>query len=227
MIDMIDLRDVHKIYQLGEIRVPALRGVDFRVKKGEFVSVMGRSGSGKSTLLHIAGILDRQTQGSVRVDNTDVAALSEHRRTLFRLEHIGFIFQFYSLLPELTAVENAILPQLLLGKSQEDATKKARELLDRLGIGQRLANYPHQLSGGEQQRVAVARALINEPKIIFADEPTAALDSVSAKTVIDTFQRLHKEGQTVVMITHEESLGSEAERGVWLQDGKIIKEKKF
>ncbi|MBU0953341.1 MAG: ABC transporter ATP-binding protein [Nanoarchaeota archaeon] len=225
---MIDLKDVWRIYDMGEVKVPALQGIDFTVKKGEFVSVMGRSGSGKSTLLHIAGVLDRQTKGSVRIEGTNVLTLTERQRTLFRLDKIGFVFQFYSLLPELTAVENVMLPQLIIGETREHAHKQAKKVMDLLEIGKRLNNYPHQLSGGEQQRVGIARALVNDPLILFADEPTASLDTTSAKIVIEAFRKLHEErGQTTIMITHEEALGREAERGVWLKDGKIEKEKRF
>ncbi|MBI4018309.1 MAG: ABC transporter ATP-binding protein [Candidatus Aenigmarchaeota archaeon] len=225
---MITLKNVHKIYAMDSIRIHALNGIDLHIKKGEFVSIMGPSGSGKSTLLHIIGVLDRQTKGDVKLNQADVVKLSEEQRTLFRLEQIGFIFQFYSLLPELTALENVMLPRMLSGKSREESRNSAREALEKLGLGERLNNYPHQLSGGEQQRVGIARALINEPKLLLADEPTAALDSKTALNVIDVFRKLNEETkQTVVLITHEQELGRMADRGIFLKDGVIEKERHF
>lgn len=225
---MIKLEKVHKVYTMGEVKIHALNGVDMHVKKGEFVSIMGPSGSGKSTLLHLIGVLDRQTKGSVRIRSADVAKLTDEERTSFRLKEIGFIFQFYSLLPELTAVENTMIPRMLDGKHGEEDRTAAADILSRLGLGERLDNYPHQLSGGEQQRVGIARALINKPEILLADEPTASLDSKSAVNVINTFRKLNEEAkQTIVLITHEENLGRAADRGVWLRDGLIDKEKDF
>ncbi len=225
---MIRLQNVHRVYDMGDLKVHALRGVDFHVKKGEFVSIMGASGSGKSTLLHIMGVIDRQTKGDVIVNNQDVNKLSDEQRTSFRLSEIGFVFQFYSLLPELTALENVFLPNMLYGKNHDQYGKRAKELLDKMGMGQRLNHYPHQLSGGEQQRVSIARALINEPEILLTDEPTAALDSKTAMNVIDILRKLNEEiNQTIVLITHEEALGRKADRGIWLKDGLIEREKNF
>ena len=227
MTKIIDLKNVWKVYGAGDSRVEALRGVDFRVKKGEFVSVLGPSGSGKSTLLHIVGVLDRQTRGTVRVANADVGKLSDRGRTAFRLRNLGFVFQFYALLPELTAVENVQLVRMLDGVRRGAARQPAAKAMAALGLGDRLDHYPHQLSGGQQQRVGIARALVNDPKLLLADEPTASLDSASAKNVLSVFRELSDSGQTVVLITHEEALGKFADRGVWLTDGRIGKERRF
>ena len=227
MTKIIDLKNVWKVYGAGDSRVEALRGVDFRVKKGEFVSVLGPSGSGKSTLLHIVGVLDRQTRGTVRVANADVGKLSDRGRTAFRLRNLGFVFQFYALLPELTAVENVQLVRMLDGVRRGAARQPAAKAMTALGLGDRLDHYPHQLSGGQQQRVGIARALVNDPKLLLADEPTASLDSASAKNVLSVFRELSDSGQTVVLITHEEALGKFADRGVWLTDGRIEKERRF
>jgi len=225
---MIKLRGVHKIYSDGDVRVHALRGIDMHIKKGDFVSVMGPSGSGKSTLLHIIGVLDTQTKGSVVIRDTDIAKLSDEERTSFRLKEIGFIFQFYSLLPELTALENTFIPHMLDGRSWEECIENAKQILAKLGLGKRLSNYPHQLSGGEQQRISIARALINKPELLLADEPTASLDSKSAMNVINILRQLNEEiSQTIVLITHEENLGRMADHGIWLKDGLIVKEKRF
>jgi len=225
---MIKLKNVHKTYSLGTVKVRALRGVDMHVKKGEFVSIMGPSGSGKSTMLHMVGVIDHQTSGSVVIKDTDVAKLSDEKRTHFRLSEIGFVFQFYSLLPELTAMENTMVPNMLFGKKSEECETSAKEWMTRLGLAERLNSYPHQLSGGEQQRVSIARALINRPEILLADEPTAALDTKSAENVISILRQLSEEiDQTIVLITHEPNLGQMADRGIWLKDGVIDKEKRF
>ncbi len=225
---MIKLENIHKTYYLGRMQVHALRGVDVHIKKGEFVSIMGPSGSGKSTMLHLMGVLDHQTKGKVVINKTDVSALSEEEQTSFRLKEIGFVFQFYSLLPELNALENVFIPQLLAGKSMEESRKSAESVLKKMGLGERLYNYPNQLSGGEQQRVSIARSLVNRPEILLADEPTASLDSKTGLNVIETFRKLNEEiNQTIVLITHEEHLGRLADRGIWLADGEIDKEKRF
>lgn len=225
---MIKLRNVHKIYPMGGSSIHALKGIDLKIAKGDFVSIMGPSGSGKSTMLHLIGVLDTQTKGTVLIKDTDVAKLSDEERTSFRLKEIGFVFQFYSLLPELTALENVLLPKMMSEKNHDDYRSSAKEILMSLGLGERLNNYPHQLSGGEQQRVGIARALINSPELLLADEPTASLDSKSAANVISIFRKLNEESkQTVVLITHEQDLGKMADRGIFLRDGMIEKEKNF
>lgn len=227
---MIKLTNVSKIYKMGSSEIHALRNVDLQIKKGEFVSIMGPSGSGKSTMLHLIGVLDMQTKGTIMIKDKDVAKMTDEERTSFRLGEIGFVFQFYSLLPELTALENTFLPNMfyLKNASDEKYRKNATEVLKKLGVGERLNNYPHQLSGGEQQRVSIARALINKPELLLADEPTASLDTKTAMNVINTFRKLSQETkQTVVLITHEQELGEKADRGIWLKDGQIDKEKRF
>ncbi|HLC76926.1 MAG TPA: ABC transporter ATP-binding protein [archaeon] len=227
-MNIIEMKKVHKVYRLGEVEVNALNGIDLAIKKGEFVSVMGPSGSGKSTMLHLIGLLDDISKGTLKIKESDTTKMSEQMRTNFRLKEFGFVFQFYSLLPELTAIENVYIPQMLLGIKNHQLNDNALEVMKMLGLGERTANYPHQLSGGEQQRVSIARAIVNKPEILLADEPTASLDSKSAINVFNAFRELNEKlGQTVIIITHEEALGELADRGIWLKDGEIIKEKKF
>ncbi len=221
---MIFVNDLKKNYA-GRVPVPALRGGSFEVAKGEFVAVMGRSGSGKSTLMHQLGLLDDPTAGRIVIDGVDVLALSEAQKTLFRLRSLGYVFQEYALISELTALENVDLPaRVLNGRTGRRDRERAKELLGLVGLGDRLHHYPEELSGGEQQRVAIARALINRPKIIFADEPTANLDSYSAKVVLELFRKLNKElGQTLVMVTHEPDDRQYVDRIIWLKDGLVDK----
>ena len=227
-MNIIEMKDVQKIYKLGSVTVNALNGVDLNVKKGEFVSIMGPSGSGKSTMLHMIGLLDDITKGALRIKDRDVSKMTEHMKTQFRLKEFGFVFQFYSLLPELTAIENVFIPKMLAGGKNHELYKAGSETMDMLGLGQRVNNFPHQLSGGEQQRVSIARAIVNKPEILLADEPTASLDSKSALNVFHAFRELNEKlKQTVIVITHEQALGELADRGIWLKDGEIVKEKKF
>src|SRR3989338_3192037 len=222
MNNIIEMKNVKKIYRMGELKVNALNGIDISIKKGEFISIMGPSGSGKSTALHLMGLLDGATEGSIEVKGKDVSRMSEDAKTRFRLKELGFVFQFYSLLPELSAIENVSIPQMLAGKKDG----RVKEVMDMLGLRRLMQNYPHQLSGGEQQRVGIARAIVNRPEILLADEPTASLDSKSAANVFSAFRELsEKHGHTIVVITHEESLGEEADRGIWLKDGLVWKEK--
>ncbi len=218
---MISVKNLFKTYGHGLAATQALKGIDMDVNPGEFVAIMGRSGSGKSTLLHILGLLDMPTSGDVIIENRNVLKLSEAEKTKFRLEELGYIFQEYSLLPEMTILENVYLPALCLGK--ENAFKKrATELLQIVDLGERLKHYPNEVSGGEQQRAAVARALINRPKILFADEPTASLDMASARVVLELFKKLNQElAQTIVMVTHEPEDEKYVDRVIWLKDGFI------
>ncbi len=219
---MIEIKDLKKTYVMGKIEVPALRGVSARVEKGEFVAVMGPSGSGKSTLLHQAGLLDDPTSGKVILNGVDTSALSKEQKTKFRLTELGFVFQFYNLLPELNAIENVIIPKMLAGFGKDDCEPEGLKLLRTVGLEKRAGHIPSELSGGEQQRVAIARALINKPKILLADEPTANLDSKSAESVVDTFRELNKKtGQTILMVTHEPYLGKKADRIIYLKDGLV------
>jgi putative ABC transport system ATP-binding protein len=221
---MIRVNNLHKVYSSGPTAVHALKGVTLEVKAGEFVAIMGRSGSGKSTLLHILGLLDRPTDGEIYIDDIDVLQLREMDRTQFRLEKLGYIFQEYSLLGELTILENVYLPGLC-SNGKRDYRSRAKEMLEIVGLGQRLGHYPNQISGGEQQRVAIARSLINEPKILFADEPTASLDVESALTVLQLFKKLNRElGQTIVMVTHEPDDEIYVDRVIRVHSGLILED---
>ena len=224
---MISVKDLHKTYGHGVAATHALKGIDMEVDKGEFVAIMGRSGSGKSTLLHILGLLDVPTSGSINIDTIDTLGLNENEKAKFRLEKLGYVFQEYSLIPEMTILENVYVPAVCLGK-QNGYRNRASELLEIVGLGNRLKHYPNEVSGGEQQRASIARALINHPKILFADEPTASLDIASAKIILELFKKLNKElGQTIVMITHEPEDEKQVNRVIWLSDGLVDRESKF
>jgi putative ABC transport system ATP-binding protein len=222
-MNAIEVNNLVRTYE-GKVPTYALKGVTFSIKGGEFVAIMGRSGSGKSTLLHQLSLLDTPTSGVMLLDGVNVLILQESEKSAFRLEHLGYIFQEYALIVELSALENVYLPAMALGKSAAQYKAKAKELLSLVGLGERLDHYPHELSGGEQQRVAIARALVNDPKILFADEPTANLDTASASTVLELFTKLNRElNQTIVMVTHEPDDKQYVERVIWLEDGLIGK----
>ncbi|MEO7924141.1 MAG: ABC transporter ATP-binding protein [Chitinophagaceae bacterium] len=216
---MISGKNIHKRY--GSVEV--LRGVDVYINKGEVVSIAGPSGSGKSTLLHILGTLDKADMGVVSMDNTVISTLNGKKLAAFRNKHIGFVFQFHHLLPEFTAWENVCIPGWLAGRKKTEVKEKAEGLLKMLGLSGRLENKPNQLSGGEQQRVAVARALINNPDIVFADEPTGNLDSANARELHQLFFDLRKQfNQTFLIVTHNEELAKLSDRVLYMKDGKII-----
>ena len=216
---MITVRGLSKVYE-GKVSTVALSDVSFEIANGEFIAVMGRSGSGKSTLLHQLSLLDKPTSGDVTIDGIDVLRLSDGEKTSFRLRNLGYVFQEYALVAELTALENVYLPAFALGLKDREFRARATELLEVVGLGHRLAHYPHELSGGEQQRVAIARSLVNRPKVLFADEPTANLDSASARVVLELFQRLNRDtGQTIMMVTHEIEDRRYVHRVLWLRDG--------
>jgi putative ABC transport system ATP-binding protein len=218
---MIQVNNLHKTYGKGINATFALRGVSLHVNSGEFVAIMGRSGSGKSTLLHMLGLLDHPTSGSIIIDNQDVLKLSAEQQAHIRLSQLGYVFQEFSLISELTILENVYIPAVCLGQTN-DYKQRAKDMLQRVGLGERLKHYPYEISGGEQQRVAIARALINEPKIIFADEPTASLDTASATIVLELFRKLNKEhNQTIVMVPHEPDDKSFVDSVIWLKDGLI------
>jgi len=216
---MLIAADIHKNY--GQLEV--LRGVSLTIKQGEIVSIVGPSGSGKSTLLHILGTLDRAGSGQISLDNKNLGDLKAKALAAFRNRNIGFVFQFHHLLPEFTALENVCVPGWIAGRGKKEVAEKAASLLSLLGLKERIENKPQQLSGGEQQRVAVARALINEPKIIFADEPTGNLDSANARELHDLFFSLRKEfQQTFLIVTHNEELATMSDRILHMKDGKIV-----
>ncbi len=224
---MISVENLHKIYGHGSAAAHALKGIDLEIEAGEFVAIMGRSGSGKSTLLHILGLLDVPTSGSIFIDQKNVLNLTEGEKTGFRLEKLGYVFQEYSLLSELTILENVYVPAVCLDR-ENDHRKRASELLEIVGLGDRLKHYPNEVSGGEQQRASIARALINRPIILFADEPTASLDMASAKVVFELFKKLNIEmGQTIVMVTHEPEDEKYVDRVIWLRDGLVDKEPQY
>lgn len=223
---MIKTKSLTRIYKSGNGEVRAIDGIDLQVREGEFLAIKGRSGSGKSTLLYQLGLLDFPTHGSIIINGIDVLKLSNEERTKFRLKQLGYVFQDYAILPSLSALENVMLPLLMQGISNKEAKEKARLALNRVGLGDQIYNLPSQLSGGQQQRVSIARAIAHEPEIIFADEPTANLDSETSKTVLEVFLNLHKEGQTIVMVTHEKEFAVLGDRVVELQDGKIVADNK-
>lgn len=216
---MLKATNIHKAYG----NLPVLKGVDIEILPGEIVSIVGSSGAGKSTLLHIVGTLDTADQGTVTLNNTRIDNLKGKKLAAFRNANMGFVFQFHHLLPEFTAVENVCIPGWIAGSKKKEVEKRAIELLDQLGLGGRLNNKPQALSGGEQQRVAVARALINRPAIIFADEPTGNLDSANAKELHDLFFQLRKEfNQTFLIVTHNEELAQMSDRVLHMKDGRIV-----
>jgi putative ABC transport system ATP-binding protein len=219
---MIAVHNLQRTYRMGAVVVPALNGVSFEIEQGEFVGIMGSSGSGKSTLLHLIGLLDRPTAGTITIGGSDVLHLPDERRTRFRLTRLGYIFQDYALVPDLTALENVSLPSLARGADQAAVVRKATGLLESVGLGNRTAHLPHELSGGEQQRVAIARSLINDPGILLADEPCANLDSATSAAVLELFRTINREsGQTILMVSHEESHIPYFDRVIRLRDGKV------
>jgi lipoprotein-releasing system ATP-binding protein len=216
---MLTARDLHKSY--GQLEV--LRGVSVKIEQGEIVSIVGPSGSGKSTLLHILGTLDKADKGDIMLDSMDLGDMNAKTLAAFRNRNIGFVFQFHHLLPEFTALENVSIPGWIAGRSKKEVEEKAIGLLSLLGLEERVENKPQQLSGGEQQRVAVARALINQPKIVFADEPTGNLDSANAKELHDLFFDLRKKfNQTFLIVTHNEELAQMSDKILHMKDGRIV-----
>ena len=221
---LIDLRDVFKHYHLGDSVVKAVDGIDLQISEGEFVSIMGPSGSGQSTSMNIIGSLDVPTKGSVFLDGEDIRHLEESDLAQLRGRKIGFIFQQFNLIPNLTAKENVMLPMVFQGFQKDEREERAKELLNKVGLQERFDHYPTQLSGGEQQRVAIARALANDPEVILADEPTGNLDTKTGEMVMEFLNKLNREGKTVIMITHEPELAAtHSQKIFWLKDGKIEK----
>ena len=227
MPPVIEIAGLRKDYHVGDVTVPALRGVDLTIDKGGFVAVVGASGSGKSTLMNILGLLDQPTAGRYLLAGEDVSGLDRDRRATLRNRMIGFVFQSFNLLPRTTALENVELPLLYNGSHLPtvERDRRARELLDLVGLGSRVHHTPAQLSGGQQQRVAIARALVNEPELILADEPTGNLDSRTSVEIMEILQRLNREtGLTVLLITHERDIAEYAERVIVFRDGRVVKD---
>ncbi len=222
MEHLIELKDIYKIYQMGEEQVRALDGVSLTIDKGEFVAIVGQSGSGKSTAMNIIGCLDVPTNGSYHLGGVDVSTMQDDQQAEIRNKMLGFIFQQYNLIPKLTVLENVELPLLYAGLSASERRDRAVQALERVGLADKKKNLPSQLSGGQQQRVSIARALAGNPSVILADEPTGALDSRTGREVLTFLQKLNAEGNTVVLITHDNGIAVKAKRIIRLQDGKII-----
>lgn len=222
MAEVIALRNVHKTFRVGSERVDALRGVSLTVDRGEFVAITGPSGSGKSTLMHIIGLLDRPSGGAYLLDGEDVGHLDRRRQAAIRNQRIGFVFQQFSLLPRTTVLDNVLLPTVY-GRDGS-APARARELLDQVGLGDRIRHRSNQLSGGQVQRVAIARALVMRPSIVLADEPTGNLDSKTSQGILELLQQINAKGATLVLITHEASIAQAARRVIRLRDGQIVEE---
>ncbi|MBU0578353.1 ABC transporter ATP-binding protein [Patescibacteria group bacterium] len=226
-MSLLKLKNVSKHYQIGDITIKALDDLSFEIKKGEFVAVMGQSGSGKSTFLQVASMLAEPSSGSIFLKGKNVTNFDEKNRAHLRNKEIGFVFQQFNLLAKTSALDNVALPLLYSGDCEALRIKKAKEMLDRVGLSDRTKNAPNQLSGGQQQRVAIARALVNNPSIIFADEPTGNLDSKSGAEIQKLFKKLHQEGKTIIMVTHEKYIAKMAKRLINLKDGKIVSDKKI
>ncbi|QCK16504.1 ABC transporter ATP-binding protein [Mangrovivirga cuniculi] len=221
MSKVIETSNISKIYKMGTQTVEALKSITISIDKGEYVAFMGPSGSGKSTLMNIVGCLDTPTAGSYVLNNHDVSSLSDNELALIRNKEIGFVFQTFNLLPRATALENVALPLIYAGMRKSDRLEKAMGVLKSVGLGDRADHKPNELSGGQRQRVAVARALVNDPSIILADEPTGNLDTKTSYEIMDLFQKLHDQGNTIIMVTHEDDIAHYAHRIVRLRDGLI------
>ena len=219
---MIETKQLEKTFKNGDVLTPVLKGIDFKVREGEWVAIMGRSGAGKSTFLYQISLLDDPTGGEVIIDGHDTHTMTAQEKMTFRLLKFGFVFQDYALLPELTALENVALPLLMQGLGKTESYAIAGRELERAGLGARIHSIPGRLSGGEQQRVSIVRAVAHKPKVLFADEPTANLDNDSSRRIMEIFTELHREGQTIIMVTHEEQYAKLAQRTVHLDDGKIV-----
>lgn len=224
---IIEIKNLTKTFVNGKIETHVLKGINLGVSEGEFVAIMGKSGAGKSTLMYQMSLLDEPTSGSIHVDGKNVSELSNKEKTKFRLEKLGYVFQDYALLPELTALENVLIPLIMRGFSDATAREKAMTALREVGLEHRMDNRPSQLSGGEQQRVSIARAIAEYPKILFADEPTANLDSASGNHIIEVLRDINKRGQTIVMVTHEKEYTLHCDRIIHLADGLVVSEEKL
>ncbi|MCK8522427.1 ABC transporter ATP-binding protein [Aquimarina sp. D1M17] len=223
---MIEIKDLHKSYQMGSNSLHVLKGIDFSVKEGELVAIMGSSGSGKSTLLNILGMLDEADNGSYFLDNVPIKGLNETKAAHYRNQFLGFIFQSFNLINYKTALENVALPLYYQRKKRKERTEKALDYLGKVGLSKWATHLPSELSGGQKQRVAIARALAADPKVLLADEPTGALDSTTSYEVMDIIQKINDEGKTILVVTHEEDIANMCKRIVHLKDGVIVEDKK-
>lgn len=221
MKEVVKLDEVWKTYTLGNLQVNVLQGININIQKGEFVAIQGPSGAGKSTTFNLIGCLDFPTKGKVFLDGRDIASMKENTLARIRGKKIGFVFQTFNLIPSLLAIENIMLPMTFQNVPETKRKEKAKMLLTRVGLGHRMDHKPNQLSGGEKQRVAIARALANEPELILADEPTGNLDSKTGKSIMELFKELHKQGTTIIMVTHEKVIADYAERIIHIKDGKV------
>ena len=223
-MDLIQLSELRKTYAIGGVTIEALAGVSLAIDEKEFVAIMGPSGSGKSTLMHILGCLDSPTSGRYLLKGKDVSSLRSDELAAVRNRDMGFVFQAYNLLPQMTALENVMLPLSYAARSVKDGRRRAEELMERVGLKERIRNRPVEMSGGEQQRVAIARALMMEPSIILADEPTGNLNSKGAREIVSIFKELHEEGKTIIYVTHDDNIGAQAERVIRIRDGLVVAE---
>jgi len=219
---MIETKQLIKTFRDGDAETHVLKGIDFKAEQGDFIAIMGRSGAGKSTFLYQMSLLDDPTAGEIIIDGKHTHTMSHDDKTAFRLTNCGYVFQDYALLPELTSKENVALPLMMQNMSRSDAYARATEALTKVRLAHRLNNIPSHMSGGEQQRVSIARAIVHNPKILFADEPTANLDNESSEVVMNIFKDLHKAGQMIIMVTHEEQYAKMAQKTIRLDDGKIV-----
>ena len=222
---MITVKNLTKVYKTGGTELTVLKRLNFTVEKGEFVAIVGKSGSGKSTLLYQLSLLDVPTEGEITVDGVATNSFSEDERVIYRLNTLGYVFQEYALIPSLNAIENVMTPLLMRGLTVRDAEIQSRKVLEKVGLSDKVDNLPNQLSGGQQQRVSIARAIGHTPKILYADEPTANLDTSTSDQVLDIFKELHKNGQTIIMVTHELEYARLADRVITLTDGSIVSDK--
>ncbi len=219
---IIELKDVKKIYRMGDVDVPALNGVSLKVMRGEFITIMGPSGSGKSTLMNMVGCLDVPTYGTIMLDDKDISKMSESGLAQIRGKKIGFVFQKFNLLQTLSALENVTIPMMFQNVDESERTERALELLDMVGLRDRAYHKPSELSGGQQQRVAIARSLSNDPDVILADEPTGNLDTKTGNDIMGMLAKLHKEGKTIIMVTHDPDVAKQARRIVLIKDGMVV-----
>ena len=222
---LIEIHNLYKTYQINQIQIQALKNINLSIKKNEFVAIIGPSGSGKTTLMNMLGCLDTPTSGTYILDNVEVSSFSDDELAEIRNQKIGFVFQNFNLIQKLTAIENVELPLIYMGVKSSERLKRAKSALEKVGLGDRLHHKPNELSGGQQQRVAIARALINNPPIIFADEPTGNLDSKSGAEIMSLLKELHKNGNTIVLITHDNEIANQADRIIRISDGTIVEDR--